>query len=111
MHATALYAKHGRLCRAYYTDGREHGFNNATCLWVTDTLGKLQHALLRAKLGPAVCLMIGAGCLLVPWRLLELPRQGGTLAKGMAVELGPFDVAFSSPTESPQSSHLSSFLA
>lgn len=35
VHAIVLYAKHGRLCRAYYIDGREHNFNNATCLWHT----------------------------------------------------------------------------
>ena len=95
----------------YSIDGREQNFNSATCLWVTHTLGKLQHASLGADSGSAVCLTIGAWCLLVPWRLLELPRKGGTLAKGMAVELGPSDVAFSSASGSPQLSHLSSFLA
>lgn len=77
----------------------------------THTLGKLQHAPLRADLGSAACLMIRAWYLLVPGRLWELPRQGETLAKGMAVELRPSDVAFSSASESPQLSHLSSFLA
>lgn len=72
------------------------------------TLGKLQ---LGAGLGCAISLMMGAWCLLMLWRLSESPRQGGTPAKGMAVELGPSDVAFSSASESPQSSHLSSFLA
>lgn len=70
VHVTALYAKHRRLHRAYYTDGRERNFSNDTCLWVTHTLGKLQHALLGAGLESAVCLMISAWCLLVPWSCL-----------------------------------------
>lgn len=40
---------------------------------------------------------------------LELPLQEGTLVKGMAVGLGPSDVAFA--PESSQLSHILSFLA
>lgn len=64
---------------------------------------------LRADLASAVHLTISFWCLLVTSSLLELPRQGGTLAKGMAVELRTSDVAFFD-SETPQSSHLSTLL-
>lgn len=57
VHATALYATHGRLWRAYDVDGHEHNFNNATCLWVT-CIGETAA---RSRFG--VCNQSNDGCL------------------------------------------------
>lgn len=70
--------------------------------------GKTAACPARSRLG--VCSLSNDQCLVFAGAL-GLPMQGGTLAKGMAMELGLSYVAFSSASESPQLSHLSPFLA
>lgn len=89
--------------------GHEENFSNAPWLWVTHTTGETAACPTQSRLGVCSLSKDCAWCLLTVWRLLELPRQEGTLAKGMAVELGLCDMAFAS--ESSQWSHLPSYLA